>query len=60
MRLFVKKFYLALMLLFLYTPIAVLIVQSFNAGKAAPSGRVFASVVRGAVPRPGESCGLCT
>jgi spermidine/putrescine transport system permease protein len=34
MRLFVKKFYLALMLLFLYTPIAVLIVQSFNAGKS--------------------------
>ncbi len=34
MRRFVKKFYLALMLLFLYTPIAVLIFQSFNAGKS--------------------------
>ncbi|MDD3212490.1 MAG: ABC transporter permease [Eubacteriales bacterium] len=29
-----KKSYLALMLLFLYTPIVVLVVQSFNAGKS--------------------------
>lgn len=31
---FFKKFYLGLVLLFLYVPIAVLIVQSFNAGKS--------------------------
>lgn len=31
---FLKKFYLSLILLFLYIPIAVLIVQSFNAGKS--------------------------
>ena len=34
MKRFIKKFYLALVLLFLYLPIAVLIVQSFNAGKS--------------------------
>ena len=31
---FLKRVYLALMLIFLYVPIAVLIVQSFNAGKS--------------------------
>ncbi|MBR5111397.1 MAG: ABC transporter permease [Clostridia bacterium] len=31
---FVKRFYLGLVLAFLYTPIVVLIVQSFNAGKS--------------------------
>lgn len=31
---FLKKFYLGLILVFLYVPIAVLIVQSFNAGKS--------------------------
>ena len=31
---FLKRLYLALMLIFLYVPIAVLIVQSFNAGKS--------------------------
>lgn len=31
---FIKRFYLALVLLFLYVPIAVLIVQSFNAGSS--------------------------
>jgi ABC-type spermidine/putrescine transport system, permease component II len=31
---FFKKFYLGIILLFLYTPIAVLIFQSFNAGKS--------------------------
>ncbi len=34
MKQFGKRAYLALMLLFLYTPIAVLIFQSFNAGKS--------------------------
>ena len=34
MKRFLKKSYLALMLIFLYMPIAVLIVQSFNAGKS--------------------------
>ena len=34
MKRFIKKFYLALVLLFLYLPIAVLILQSFNAGKS--------------------------
>ena len=31
---FLKRFYLALILIFLYVPIVVLIVQSFNAGKS--------------------------
>ena len=34
MKAFLKKFYLAVILIFLYVPIAVLIVQSFNAGKS--------------------------
>ncbi|MCE5344127.1 MAG: ABC transporter permease [Eubacteriales bacterium] len=34
MKRFGKRFYLALVLLFLYTPIVVLIFQSFNAGKS--------------------------
>ena len=34
MKQFFKKFYLALVLIFLYVPIVVLIVQSFNAGKS--------------------------
>ncbi|HNW86519.1 MAG TPA: ABC transporter permease [Candidatus Limiplasma sp.] len=34
MKKLAKRSYLALMLLFLYTPIAVLILQSFNAGKS--------------------------
>lgn len=34
MKKFFKRFYLALVLLFLYIPIVVLIVQSFNAGKS--------------------------
>ena len=34
MKRFFKRFYIALVLLFLYIPIAVLIVQSFNAGKS--------------------------
>ena len=34
MRKFLKKFYLAIILIFLYLPILVLIVQSFNAGKS--------------------------
>ncbi len=34
MKQFFKKFYLALVLIFLYVPILVLIVQSFNAGKS--------------------------
>lgn len=33
-RLFFKKFYLSLVMLFLYIPIAVMLVQSFNAGKS--------------------------
>ncbi|MBQ9308589.1 MAG: ABC transporter permease, partial [Clostridia bacterium] len=31
---FLKRFYLAIVLIFLYVPIVVLIVQSFNAGKS--------------------------
>lgn len=34
MRKFLKRFYLAIVLFFLYVPIAVLIIQSFNAGKS--------------------------
>lgn len=34
MKKFLKRFYLALILLFLYMPILVLIIQSFNAGKS--------------------------
>lgn len=34
MRKFLKRFYLALILVFLYIPIVVMIVQSFNAGKS--------------------------
>ena len=34
MKQFFKKFYLAIILVFLYVPIIVLIVQSFNAGKS--------------------------
>ncbi|MEG2604580.1 MAG: hypothetical protein RSB91_06560, partial [Clostridia bacterium] len=34
MKQLIKRFYLALILLFLYLPIAVLVVQSFNAGKS--------------------------
>ena len=34
MKAFFKKFYLALVLIFLYIPIVVLIIQSFNAGKS--------------------------
>ncbi len=34
MKRFLKKSYLSLVLLFLYVPIAILIVQSFNAGKS--------------------------
>ena len=34
MKAFLKRFYLAVILIFLYVPIAVLIVQSFNAGKS--------------------------
>lgn len=34
MKTFLKKFYLALVLIFLYIPIVVLIIQSFNAGKS--------------------------
>ena len=33
-RLFFKKFYLAIIMLFLYIPIVVMIAQSFNAGKS--------------------------
>lgn len=33
-RLFFKKFYLAIIMLFLYIPIVVMIFQSFNAGKS--------------------------
>ena len=31
---FIKRFYLSVILFFLYVPIVVLIVQSFNAGKS--------------------------
>ena len=31
---FIKRFYLGLILFFLYVPIVVLIVQSFNAGES--------------------------
>ena len=41
MRKFFKKFYLALILLFLYAPIAVLIVQSFNSGRSASNWKGF-------------------
>lgn len=34
MKKFIKRFYLGLILLFLYVPIVVMIVQSFNAGKS--------------------------
>ena len=34
MKKFFKRFYLALILVFLYVPIVVLIIQSFNAGKS--------------------------
>ena len=34
MKQFLKKSYLAIILIFLYVPILVLIVQSFNAGKS--------------------------
>lgn len=43
MKKFCKRAYLALILIFLYLPIIVLIVQSFNAGKSARSGRAFPS-----------------
>ena len=33
-RLFFKKFYLSLVMLFLYIPIVVMLFQSFNAGKS--------------------------
>lgn len=41
MKHFFKKFYLALILLFLYAPIAVLIVQSFNSGRSASNWKGF-------------------
>lgn len=41
MKRFFKKFYLALILIFLYAPIAVLIVQSFNSGRSASNWKGF-------------------
>ena len=46
---FLKRCYLALVMLFLYLPIGVLILYSFNASKSRSvwSGRLFAAVVPG-------------
>ena len=41
MKQFFKKLYLALILIFLYAPIAVLIVQSFNSGRSASNWKGF-------------------
>lgn len=50
MKKFCKRAYLALILIFLYLPIIVLIVQSFNAGKSrAKLGGLFLPLVHGAV-----------
>ncbi|MBR2054234.1 MAG: ABC transporter permease, partial [Clostridia bacterium] len=38
---FIKRFYLSIILLFLYVPIVVLIVQSFNAGKSRANWEGF-------------------
>ena len=43
MKQFFKKCYLAIILIFLYIPIVVLICQSFNAARAAQSGRASPS-----------------
>ena len=41
MKQFFKKLYLALILIFLYAPIAMLIVQSFNSGRSASNWKGF-------------------
>ena len=43
MKKFCKRAYLALILIFLYLPIVVLIVQSFNAGKSRAKWRASPS-----------------
>ena len=44
MKKFIQRFYMALILIFLYVPIVVLIVQSFNAGKSRARWEGFSFV----------------
>ena len=51
MKQFFKKFYLAIILVFLYVPILVLIVQSFNSGNSRANWEGLSLHWYGELPR---------